>query len=72
VRAAGQLLAVALMATLAAGCAAVEPWQRGYLARPDMSLAAGPGTGKVLDKTYASKEAAVGGDSVGGGGCGCN
>ncbi len=65
-------LAIALIAVIAAGCATVEPWQRGYLARPDMSLAAGPGTGRVLDKTYASKEAAVGGDSVGGGGCGCN
>lgn len=70
-KAASRLVA-ALVATVAAGCATVEPWQRGYLARPDMSLAAGPGTGRVLDKTYAAKEAAVGGDSVGGGGCGCN
>jgi hypothetical protein len=65
-------IAAALVAALAAGCAAVEPWQRGYLARPDMSLATGPGKDKMLDKTFASKEAAVGGDSVGGGGCGCN
>ena len=65
--------AIALAAlVLAAGCASVEPWQRGYLARPDMQVSSGPGSGKVLEKTFASKEAASGGDAVGGGGCGCN
>jgi len=54
------------------GCATVEPWQRGYLSRPDMALDASPGVAKALEKTYASKEAAQGGASVGGGGCGCN
>jgi hypothetical protein len=57
---------------LVCGCASVEPWQRGYLARPDMAVGMAPGTGKILDKTYAAKEAASGGDAVGGGGCGCN
>jgi hypothetical protein len=55
-----------------AGCVTVEPWQRGHLARPDMGTASDHGTGRLLDKTYASKEAASGGDAVGGGGCGCN
>jgi hypothetical protein len=63
---------VVAIACVLSGCAAVEPWQRGYLARPDMLPAAGIGTGRVLDKTFAAKEAASGGDSVGGGGCGCN
>ena len=63
------ILAVAF---IGCGCATVEPWQRGYLARPDMLPAAGVGTGRVLDKTFAAKEAASGGDAVGGGGCGCN
>jgi hypothetical protein len=67
------LRAIALAAAcVLSGCAAVEPWQRGYLARPDMLPAAGIGTDRVLDKTFAAKEAASGGDSVGGGGCGCN
>ncbi len=60
------------IALLLAGCTTVEPWQRGYLARPDMQVGAGPGTGKILEKTYAAKESASGGDAVGGGGCGCN
>jgi hypothetical protein len=63
------LLALALAA---AGCATVEPWQRGYLARPSMALEPTPGVAKALDKTYAAKEAASGGGAVGGGGCGCN
>lgn len=62
----------AVLALSMAGCAAVEPWQRGYLARPDMSPEAGPGTRTMLDKTFAAKEAASGSGTVGGGGCGCN
>ena len=55
-----------------AGCTPVAPYQRGYLARPDMALEAGIGNSKALEKTYSAKEAASGGASVGGGGCGCN
>lgn len=66
-----RLLAAAFLAA-AAGCATVEPWQRGYLARPDMAIEPSPGVAKALEKTWASKEAASGGASVGGGGCGCN
>jgi len=54
------------------GCVAVQPYQRGYLARDDMALDANPGTTRVIEKTYSAKEAASGGASVGGGGCGCN
>ena len=64
------LLVLSLL--LAAGCASVEPWQRGYLARPDMALEPLMGSAKALEKTYASKEAAIGTGAVGGGGCGCN
>jgi Domain of unknown function (DUF4266) len=50
----------------------VEPWQKGNLAKPEMTFEA-----DVLDKnftehTYFSKEGAFGGAGVGGGGCGCN
>lgn len=62
---------VAVLA-LAAGCSVVEPYQRAYLARPDMGFELVPGTAKALDKTYPAKEAASGSGSVGGGGCGCN
>ena len=64
--------ALLALAALAAGCVAVQPYQRGYLARDDMALDANPGTMKALEKTYSAKEAASGGASVGGGGCGCN
>jgi hypothetical protein len=65
-------LLLALVALLAAGCMNVAPYQRGYLARDDMALDPDPGTSRALDKTYSAKEAASGGASVGGGGCGCN
>ena len=64
-------VAAALLVALG-GCATVEPWQRGYLARPDMALEPSPGIAKALEKTFASKEAASGSGAVGGGGCGCN
>lgn len=64
------LLALALVACT--GCTAVAPYQRGYLARPDMAFEPSPGMGKAIEKTYSAKEAASGGASVGGGGCGCN
>jgi hypothetical protein len=63
--------ALALAAALAA-CTTVAPYQRGYLARPDMAFRPDPGTSRALDKTFDAKEAARGGASVGGGGCGCN
>ena len=65
--------AIALAVLLAAcACAPVAPYQRAYLARDDMSLEGNAGSMKALEKTYSAKEAANGGASVGGGGCGCN
>ena len=65
--------ALAALALIAAACSPVAPYQRGYLARPDMAMEpAQAGTARALEKTYAAKEAAFGGASVGGGGCGCN
>lgn len=65
------LTAVALI-MLAAACAPVAPYQRAYLARGDMALDGNLGNAKALEKTFSAKEAASGGASVGGGGCGCN
>lgn len=66
-------LVAALLAAAACACTPVAPYQRGYLARPDMAMEpAGTGTAKALEKTYSAKEAARGGASIGGGGCGCN
>ena len=63
---------LALAAAILAGCANVAPYQRGYLAREAMALDPNPGMARALEKTYSAKEAASGGASVGGGGCGCN
>ena len=62
---------LAALALVAWGCAPVAPYQRGHLSRPDMALDTAPGA-RMLQTTYAAKEAASGGASVGGGGCGCN
>jgi uncharacterized protein DUF4266 len=61
-----------LLAAAVAACTSVAPYQRGYLARPDMAFEDSQGNARALEKTYAAKEAASGGASVGGGGCGCN
>ena len=57
---------------LGAGCVNVKPWERSVLAdytmRPDRNpLATG-----FAEHTWFSREAASGGQGVGGGGCGCN
>lgn len=67
---------MALVITLAAvsGCAHVgaKPWQRDVLARKSMQLAREPAIMAFDEHTYFSKEAASGGRSFDGGGCGCN
>lgn len=56
------------------GCSSlgVKPWQHEILARPEMALNASPLDAAIDDHIYFSKEAASGGRSFGGGGCGCN
>ncbi len=58
-----------------AGCGTlsqVQAWEKGKLARQDMKFDRDLLDAKYVDHTYFSKEAATGGTSVGGGGCGCN
>jgi len=57
---------------LVSACAPVAPYQRGYLARPDMAFEDSPGNAKALEKVFVAKEAASGSATVGGSGCGCN
>lgn len=54
------------------GCADVQPWQRGNLAKPEMAL--DPSTAQTFFRShnYGAREAAKpAGSSAGGGGCGC-
>ncbi|MDD5276595.1 MAG: DUF4266 domain-containing protein [Methylovulum sp.] len=53
------------------GCTAVAPWQRGTLAKPQMALEPNPVQSALRTHTYGSREAAAGGGSAVGGGCGC-
>lgn len=69
--AARTLMLLAACAALAA-CVAVQPWQRGTLARADMQLDCDPLQAGLDDHIYFSKEASSGGRGFGGGGCGCN
>jgi hypothetical protein len=59
-----------LLVTLA-GCATVEPWERGVLAKPQMALDPYPLQRSLRTHVQSSREAAGGGDSATGGGCGC-
>jgi len=66
------LAAMMLFLPLAGGCATVKPWQRETLADPIMQPGRNPMAAAQLDHIYFSREAASGGTTVGGGGCGCN
>jgi hypothetical protein len=50
----------------------VQPWEKGALARPEMTFEGNPLESAYQEHIYASKENASGGAGVGGGGCGCN
>ena len=63
---------VALLLALAGGCTHVKPWQRGTLADPIMQPDRDPLGAGLTDHVYFSREAASGGRTVGGAGCGCN
>ena len=57
---------------LLGGCAEVKPWDRDLLAQKPMQLVPAPVDNALDEHVYFSKEAASGGQGVGGGGCGCN
>ena len=57
---------------LANGCANVKPWQRGALADRNMQSERLPLREALSEHVWFSREAATGGRSVGGSGCGCN
>ena len=63
-----------LLSLLSAGCVVqpVKPWERDILAQDKMKLIPNPVETGLDEHIYFSKEAASGGQGVGGGGCGCN
>lgn len=66
------LLAGALAAI--SGCAIQPPqaWEKGNLARKEMTMDSDALDQAFTQHIYFSKESASGGYGVGGGGCGCN
>ena len=44
--------AAAALLLLACGCTAIAPYQRGYLARPDMAFESPVGLAKAMEKTF--------------------
>ena len=66
----GTVLFLALAAL--AGCATVQPWERGTLAKPVMSVDDPPQEKTQKLRTYSAKEGGAAATGVGGGGCGCN
>jgi len=50
----------------------VKPWEKDILAQPAMQIPQDDMFQYSDDHIFFSKEAATGGNSVGGGGCGCN
>ena len=73
---ASRIAVAALVLPLLGGCAGglkpVEPWEKGYLSKPEMTFEGDKLDTAYTEHTYFSKEAASGGGGVGGGGCGCN
>ena len=69
-----KLLFIPCLAVLAfaTGCANVKPWQRGSLAEESMSPDHNAANTVLAEHMWFSREAATGGRSLGGGGCGCN
>lgn len=49
-----------------------QPWEKGELARDAMRMDSDPLETRFSSHVYFSREAASGGNGVGGGGCGCN
>ena len=69
------ILSSVLILLSSTGCStlvSVKPWEKGYLAKPEMLFETDILDSAFVEHTYSSKEASAGGASVGGGGCGCN
>ena len=68
-------ITLALMVLTFSACSnlgQVQPWEKGNLAKPEMTFEGDALDNAYVEHTYFSKEGASGGNGVGGGGCGCN
>ena len=67
-------LSLLFIVSLSVGCKLepVKPWERNILAQDKMQLNPDVSEFAMDEHIYFSKEAANGGQGIGGGGCGCN
>ena len=66
------LFILMINALLLSGCSSVKPWERDILADYTMRSDRDPLENMLAEHMWFSREAASGGMSIGGGGCGCN
>jgi uncharacterized protein YceK len=66
------LVGLVTLPLLLTGCASVQPWERGRLSDYTMRADRDPLHDMYMEHIYFTREAAAGGRSIGGGGCGCN
>lgn len=66
------LVVTAALLLQACSLPGVQPWERDLLAKPSMALVPDEMDNALDEHIYFSKEASLGGQGVGGGGCGCN
>jgi len=65
-------LSIIVLCTLGAGCADIQPWERGNLAKEEMAFEPSPAQAAFRNHGYSAREAAyTSGSSATGGGCGC-
>ena len=65
-------LVITVLALTCVGCSEVKPWDRDLLAEKQMQPVPSALDSGIDAHIFFSKEAASGGQGVGGGGCGCN
>jgi hypothetical protein len=66
---------LSLVLSLALGGCSLQPpkpWEKGLLAKREMTMESDALESRYNEHIYSSKEGASGGSGVGGGGCGCN
>jgi len=67
-----RLLLIFICALQAACTPNISPWERGILAKPQMSFQSNALESSLRKHIQHSKEASTGGHDSGGGGCGCS
>lgn len=67
-----KLIMLFLVFNILSACTFVGAWEKGTLARPEMTFIPDPMEQRMSDHIYFAKEASSSGSAVSGGGCGCN